>query len=394
MNAILILNPCARCKHCPTDYCASCDNFLCSDCWSLIHSFKPLDKHTKGGYDRNPKIREELVQQMEQSILQLKQIDSSLKEISVKKQTLEVVYKLFNNYRAQLNAQLSAVEQYINEHTDTKVSQLLNHKCTFKGHLDLCKEALFDHNGAEIRPIDSYISDLEYKFTINDQPLHQIISFDKSPSVSSPAEAPPVLSFKCDPGPEQIIVDGDLKYVRESNGCQNWFKKGIHHRVDGPAIIFADGAESWYEEGKLHRDDDLPAVIRVSGEKQWYQKGKLHREGDQPAIIHPTRGEQYYLEGLLHRDGDKPAWVSNERQEWFQKGLLHREGDQPAVIDCDRELWYQKGQLHRDGDRPACIYKNGRREYYRHGILHREKGPAVICNDHCTHFYVDGKQIL
>jgi len=56
----------------------------------------------------------------------------------------------------------------------------------------------------------------------------------------------------------------------------------IHHRLDGPAVEWADGSKSWYVNDKLHRTDG-PAVERATGSKDWRVDGKLHRL-DGPAI--------------------------------------------------------------------------------------------------------------
>jgi hypothetical protein len=45
------------------------------------------------------------------------------------------------------------------------------------------------------------------------------------------------------------------------------------HRKDGPAIIYPDGAQDWYLNGKLHRTDG-PAYVGASGYKEWYVIGK------------------------------------------------------------------------------------------------------------------------
>jgi len=36
----------------------------------------------------------------------------------------------------------------------------------------------------------------------------------------------------------------------------------------------------WYQNGKLHREDNLPAIIYPDGTQYWYQNGKCHREHD------------------------------------------------------------------------------------------------------------------
>jgi hypothetical protein len=46
------------------------------------------------------------------------------------------------------------------------------------------------------------------------------------------------------------------------------------HRIDGPAVEYANGDKSWYVDGKLHRIDG-PAIEYLNGEdKHWYVDGK------------------------------------------------------------------------------------------------------------------------
>ena len=52
------------------------------------------------------------------------------------------------------------------------------------------------------------------------------------------------------------------------------YQNGELHRVNGPAVINADGTQEWYQHDKLHRDDG-PAVIEADGTKEWYRNGKL-----------------------------------------------------------------------------------------------------------------------
>ena len=47
----------------------------------------------------------------------------------------------------------------------------------------------------------------------------------------------------------------------------------ICHRLDGPAVEYADGSKAWYVDGKSHRLDG-PAVEYADGIKVWYVDGK------------------------------------------------------------------------------------------------------------------------
>jgi len=78
------------------------------------------------------------------------------------------------------------------------------------------------------------------------------------------------------------------------------YKICLHHQphnYDGLAIIFPNGAQYWYKEGKYHREGDQPAIIFSNGNQLWYKEGKYHREGDQPAIIYANGDQEWWKEG-------------------------------------------------------------------------------------------------
>ena len=58
-----------------------------------------------------------------------------------------------------------------------------------------------------------------------------------------------------------------------SNGNKHWRLNGYHHRVDGPAIEWADGSKEWYLHGKRHRVDG-PACEWANGTKHWWLNDK------------------------------------------------------------------------------------------------------------------------
>jgi hypothetical protein len=66
-----------------------------------------------------------------------------------------------------------------------------------------------------------------------------------------------------------------LETYKNINGDQFWCKNGnIKHRDnDLPAVIYSDGTQEWYKNGKRHRDNDLPAAIFRSEYQYWYQNG-------------------------------------------------------------------------------------------------------------------------
>ena len=140
--------------------------------------------------------------------------------------------------------------------------------------------------------------------------------------------------------------DGTVRHYNSS---------GKLHRIGGPAAIFADGTEIWYQNGVLHRTDGPAVFDPQSLAEEYWVNGELHRT-DGPAIRTP--------DGSLH---------------WFIHNQKHRE-DGPAIIYADgTEIWYRYGLRHRDSG-PAAIYKDGTRKWYTDGvILTVERGLSSTC---------------
>ena len=106
-----------------------------------------------------------------------------------------------------------------------------------------------------------------------------------------------------------------------------------------------DGNQHWFQNGEIHRDNDLPAITYHNGDLFWCQNGRIHRDNDLPAAI--LNGNQFwYQNGLKHRDNDLPAVIrENGDQEWYQLGLKHRDNDLPAVILANgTQYWYKNGK--------------------------------------------------
>jgi hypothetical protein len=61
----------------------------------------------------------------------------------------------------------------------------------------------------------------------------------------------------------------------------------IRHRLDGPAIEYADGSRTWWVDGKRHRIDG-PAIEYADGGKEWWVNGKHLTEEQFNAFTAPT----------------------------------------------------------------------------------------------------------
>ena len=70
---------------------------------------------------------------------------------------------------------------------------------------------------------------------------------------------------------EQAVFDA-LKYRIEVDiyGTRRYYNKDDQlHRTNGPAIEWADGGKSWWQNGQLHRIDG-PAIECRDGDKAWF----------------------------------------------------------------------------------------------------------------------------
>ena len=102
------------------------------------------------------------------------------------------------------------------------------------------------------------------------------------------------------------------------DGTKYWYKEGLWHREDGPAIAGIGGHKEWYKEGKCHRLDG-PAVERQDGSKFWYKNDNLHRE-DGPAVEKSNGDKEWWIEGKLHRLDGPAREYSDGHKEWWNEG--------------------------------------------------------------------------
>jgi|688.fasta_scaffold17838_17 hypothetical protein len=92
----------------------------------------------------------------------------------------------------------------------------------------------------------------------------------------------------------------------------------IAHRLDGPAVEYADGSKEWFVNGKLHRTDG-PAIEWADGGRAWWLDGKLHRL-DGPAIEWADGGRAWWLDGKLHRLDGPAVEYANGSKAWYVDG--------------------------------------------------------------------------
>ena len=110
-----------------------------------------------------------------------------------------------------------------------------------------------------------------------------------------------------------------LKYriVADHFGTRRYYNSaGELHRVEGPAIEWANGSKEWRQNGKLHRDVG-PAVVFRDGTYAWYQNGLTHRT-DGPAVKLANGTYAWYLHGVEYTKSEyhtalKAMGIQNDR---------------------------------------------------------------------------------
>ena len=78
-----------------------------------------------------------------------------------------------------------------------------------------------------------------------------------------------------------VVVDtmswrGMVTHKRKEKRWMMTYYREVIHRLDGPAMEYADGSKSWYVNGQLHRLYG-PPVEYADGTKRWFVSGQLHR---------------------------------------------------------------------------------------------------------------------
>lgn len=75
---------------------------------------------------------------------------------------------------------------------------------------------------------------------------------------------------------DELIELLKIRVEIDSDENKYWFRCGLKHRDDGPAVEMTNGDKEWNQNGELHRDDG-PAVEMANGDKAWYQNGQCYK---------------------------------------------------------------------------------------------------------------------
>lgn len=64
-------------------------------------------------------------------------------------------------------------------------------------------------------------------------------------------------------------------YIDEAD-CQRWFKDGLEHNENGPAVISPNNTKYWIQNGEYYREGGLPHIEWVDGVKDWVHEHKVY----------------------------------------------------------------------------------------------------------------------
>ena len=68
-----------------------------------------------------------------------------------------------------------------------------------------------------------------------------------------------------------MVLPNNIKSLKTS-GYKEWYIRGYRHRLDGPAVVYNEGAEEYWVNNKLHNDFG-PALISRNV-TEYYRHGK------------------------------------------------------------------------------------------------------------------------
>ena len=92
----------------------------------------------------------------------------------------------------------------------------------------------------------------------------------------------------------------------------------VLHRLDGPAVVTADGTGMWYQHGAVHRVGG-PAVIRPDGTEEWWFHDRMHRE-DGPAFTAANGDKEWLCDSQYHRTDGPAIMRTDGTREWWEHG--------------------------------------------------------------------------
>ena len=124
-----------------------------------------------------------------------------------------------------------------------------------------------------------------------------------------------------------------LKYRVEvdSFGTRRYYNSANQlHSDAGPAVVWHNGDEEWYQNGLRHCDVG-PAVVDANGASAWYQNGLLHCVAG-PAVVWPDSVSAWWLKGVRHRINGPAVEHTNGNKEWWLNGKKYTQQEYCTLL--------------------------------------------------------------
>ena len=117
---------------------------------------------------------------------------------------------------------------------------------------------------------------------------------------------------------------------------------------------YFDGLIEWYKNGRLHSpDNNTPAISFLGKYESYYKDGRVHRDNGPAIINYNSDGtiakEEFYNDGYYHSNSG-PSIKEENYEVYHHYGKRHRE-DGPAVVHKDKEgnvikeEWWINGEI-------------------------------------------------
>jgi hypothetical protein len=107
-------------------------------------------------------------------------------------------------------------------------------------------------------------------------------------------------------GPAVVRSNGEIKYyvnsrlhrdfgpaVKKANGSQYWYRRGLLQYG-----LRADGTQEYFTNGVRDRANNMPAIVGPTIMK-WFRAGVLHRD-DGPAVVEPNGYREWWFHGVQY----------------------------------------------------------------------------------------------
>jgi len=116
-----------------------------------------------------------------------------------------------------------------------------------------------------------------------------------------------------------------------------------NYSLEGCIYHEKEGAWIWYENGRMHRENDYAYIRESDGLKCWYWNGTLHRE-DGPAAESPNGSAWFRFNRLHNLNGY--AVVNMSTKEWWING--HKYNTQEDFEEA-RDAYCEKHDIQLSG---------------------------------------------